>query len=47
VINAGQFLFGHMDNITAKVKASKNVYIHNDLQNSAFWFKNLIEEKLP
>jgi hypothetical protein len=35
-----------MNLVKAKITQKKNVYIHNDLSQSAFYFKALIERKL-
>jgi hypothetical protein len=35
-----------MDLVKAKITQKKNVYVHNDLSQSAFYFKELIENKL-
>ena len=35
-----------MDLVKAKITQKKNVYVHNDLSQSAFYFKELIEKKL-
>ena len=35
-----------MEKIRARLKGKKNLYIHNDLSNAAFHFKNAIDKKL-
>ena len=35
-----------MEKIRARHTGEKNIYVHNDLSNAAFYFKNNIEEKL-
>jgi hypothetical protein len=35
-----------MNLVKAKITQKKNVYVHNDLSQSAFYFKALIERKL-
>jgi len=35
-----------MEKVRARVQSTKRVYIHNDLSNAAFHFKDAIEEKI-